>query len=114
MVRIKRGNVSRKSRNKVLKLAKGYKGAHSRLFRPANQQVLKARRYSYVGRKLLKRVQRRDWIVRINSQVKRHSQTYNKVLSGFKQNNISINRKMLSQLIVDDPLMFDYLVIKNT
>ena len=81
MVRIKRGNVARNARKKVLKMAKGYKGAHSRLFRPANQQVLKARRYSYVGRKLLKRIQRRNWIVRINSQIKRHDQTYSKVFS---------------------------------
>jgi large subunit ribosomal protein L20 len=113
MVRIKRGNVARKSRKKVLKLAKGYKGAHSRLFRPANQQVMKARRYSYIGRKLLKRVQRRNWIVRINSQVRRHDQTYSQCVSAFKRNNIALNRKMLSQLILNDPLMFDYLVLKN-
>jgi large subunit ribosomal protein L20 len=113
MVRIKRGNVARKSRKKVLKLAKGYKGAHSRLFRPANQQVMKARRYSYIGRKLLKRVQRRNWIVRINSQVRRHDQTYSQCVSSLKRNNIALNRKMLSQLILNDPLMFDYLVLKN-
>jgi large subunit ribosomal protein L20 len=113
MVRIKRGNVARKSRKKVLKLAKGYKGAHSRLFRPANQQVMKARRYSYVGRKLFKRTQRSNWIVRINSQARRHSQTYSQLFSSFKQNNIALNRKMLSQLIINDPLMFDYLVLKN-
>lgn len=113
MVRIKRGNVARKRRKGVLKLAKGYKGAHSRLFRPANQQVLKARRYSYVSRKLFKRVQRKNWIVRINSQVKRHNQNYSQIFSSFKQNKIAINRKMLSQLIVNDPLMFDFLILKN-
>ena len=71
MVRIKRGNVARKRRKTVLKLAKGYKGAHSRLFRVSNQQVMKARRYSYVSRKLFKRVQRRNWISCINSQIRR-------------------------------------------
>jgi large subunit ribosomal protein L20 len=113
MVRIKRGNVARKRRKSVLKLAKGYKGAHSRLFRVSNQQVLKARRYSYVGRKLFKRVQRRNWIVLINSQVRRHSQSYSQIFSKFKQNKIAINRKILSQLITNDPLMFDYLILKN-
>jgi len=113
MVRIKRGNVARKSRKKVLKLAKGYKGAHSRLFRPANQQVFKARRYSYVGRKLLKRVQRRNWIIRINSQVRRHDQNYSQIFSSLKRNNIALNRKMLSELIINDPLTFDYLILKN-
>ena len=113
MVRIKRGNVARKSRKKVLKLAKGYKGAHSRLFRPANQQVLKAKRYSYVGRKLFKRTQRRNWIVRINGQVRRHSQNYSQFFSALKRNKIALNRKMLSQIITNDPLMFDYLVLKN-
>jgi large subunit ribosomal protein L20 len=112
MVRIKRGNVARKSRKSILKLAKGYKGAHSRLFRPANQQVLKARRYSYVSRKLFKRVQRRNWIVTINSQVRRHNQTYSQIFSKFKQKNIAISRKMLSELITNDPQMFDYLILK--
>lgn len=113
MVRIKRGNVARKRRKSVLKLAKGYKGAHSRLFRIANQQVFKARRYSYVSRKLFKRVQRRNWIVRINSQVKRHNKTYSQIWSTLKQNKIIINRKMLAQLIVEDPLTFDCLILKH-
>ena len=67
MVRIKRGNVARKRRKKILQLAKGYRGAHSRLFRVANQQVMKALRYSYVGRKQKKRMFRRIWITRINA-----------------------------------------------
>ena len=67
MVRIKRGNIARKRRKKVLKLAKGFKGAHSKLFRVANQQVMKALKYSYVGRKQKKRVFRRLWITRINA-----------------------------------------------
>ena len=91
MVRIKRGNVARKRRKTVLKLAKGYKGAHSRLFRVSNQQVMKARRYSYVSRKLFKRVQRRNWISCINSQIRRHGTTYSQVCSKFKQNKIDPN-----------------------
>lgn len=113
MVRVKRGNVARKRRKSILKLAKGYKGAHSRLFRTSNQQVLKARRYAYTSRKLFKRTQRRSWIVRINSQVKRHDQTYSQVISQFKGKNIALNRKMLAELITNDPLMFDYLVLKS-
>ena len=93
MVRIKRGNVARKRRKAVLKLAKGYKGAHSRLFRVSNQQVMKARRYSYVSRKLFKRVQRRNWITCINSQVRRHGTTYSQVCSKFKQNKIKNIKK---------------------
>ena len=113
MVRIKRGNVARKRRKTVLKLAKGYKGAHSRLFRVSNQQVMKARRYSYVSRKLFKRVQRRNWISCINSQIRRHGTTYSQVCSKFKQNNIALNRKMLSEIIINDPLTFDYLVLQS-
>ena len=67
MVRIKRGNVARKRRKKVLSLAKGFRGTHSRLFRVSNQQVMKALRYSYIGRKQKKRQFRRLWITRINA-----------------------------------------------
>jgi|TARA_B110000208_G_C11760488_1_gene426706 large subunit ribosomal protein L20 len=113
MVRIKRGNVARKRRKRVLKLAKGYKGAHSRLFRVSNQQVLKAKRYSYVSRKLLKRVKRQNWISRINSQVRRHGTNYSQACSSLKKNKIALNRKMLSQLILNDPLMFDYVILES-
>ena len=71
MVRIKRGNVARKRRKKVLALAKGFRGAHSRLFRVANQQVMKALKYSYVGRKQKKRNFRSLWITRINAATRR-------------------------------------------
>jgi len=113
MVRIKRGNVARKRRKAILKLAKGYKGAHSRLFRVSNQQVMKARRYSYVSRKLFKRVKRRNWISCINSQVRRHGITYSQICSKFKQNQIALNRKVLAEIIVNDPLTFDYLVLQS-
>ncbi len=69
MVRVKRGNVARKRRKKILNLAKGYRGSHSRLFRVANQQVMKALTYSYIGRKQKKRIFRKLWITRINSDI---------------------------------------------
>ena len=98
MVRIKRGNVARKRRKKVLSLAKGFRGTHSRLFRVSNQQVMKARRYSYVSRKLFKRVQRRNWISCINSQVRRHDLTYSQISSKFKQNKIALKSYKLKHV----------------
>ena len=113
MVRVKRGNVARKRRKKILSLASGYRGAHSILFRIANQQVMKAKRYSYVSRKLFKRVKRRNWISCINSQVRRHGITYSQICSKFKQNKIALNRKVLAEIIINDPLTFDYLVLQS-
>lgn len=110
MVRIKRGNVARKRRKKILQLAKGYRGAHSRLFRTANQQVMKALKYSYIGRKQKKRIFRRIWIIRINSVSKLFGLKYNKLISSFKRANIELNRKMLSQLSILDSSTFNKLV----
>lgn len=110
MVRIKRGNVARKRRKKVLNLAKGFKGTHSRLFRVANQQVMKALRYSYVGRKQKKRVFRRLWITRINAASRVNGLTYSRVIHNFKKSNIELNRKMLAQLAVLDTPTFNELI----
>ena len=88
MIRVKRGNVARKRRKKILRLARGYRGAHSRLFRIANQQVMKALRYSYVGRKQKKRAFRRLWIVRINAASKLNGLSYSRVMHNFKKANI--------------------------
>jgi large subunit ribosomal protein L20 len=108
MVRIKRGNIARKRRKKVLKLAKGFKGAHSKLFRVANQQVMKALKYSYVGRKQKKRVFRRLWITRINAITRnRYNKPYNKFMHEIKKENIGLNRKILSGLAILDPVTFD-------
>jgi large subunit ribosomal protein L20 len=96
MVRVKRGNVARRRRKKVLQLAKGYRGAHSRLFRVANQQVMKALRYSYIGRKKKKRTFRKLWITRINATAKLHNLSYSKFINLLKKSNIDLNRKMLS------------------
>ena len=110
MVRVKRGNVARKRRKKILNLAKGYRGAHSRLFRVANQQVMKALRYAYVGRKQKKRTFRKIWITRINSASKLNGLTYSKLIHLFKKSNIDLNRKMLSQIAILDPATFNKLV----
>jgi large subunit ribosomal protein L20 len=110
MVRVKRGNVARKRRKKILQLAKGYRGAHSRLFRVANQQVMKALRYSYGGRKQKKRVFRKLWIARINAASRLNGLSYSRVIHKFKKSNIDLNRKMLSQIAVLDSQTFTYLV----
>jgi len=110
MVRIKRGNVARKRRKKILSLASGYRGAHSVLFRIANQQVMKALRYSYIGRKQKKRVFRQIWISRINAASRLNGTTYNQLINKFKKSNIDLNRKMLSQIAVLDAPTFKSLI----
>ena len=110
MVRVKRGNIARKRRKKILSLASGYKGAHSVLFRVANQQVMKALRYSYVGRKQKKRIFRKIWIRRINAASRANGITYSQVINQFKKSNIDLNRKMLSQIAILDSSTFQSLV----
>ena len=110
MVRVKRGNVARKRRKKILQLAKGYRGAHSRLFRVANQQVMKALRYSYIGRKQKKRIFRKIWITRINAASRVNGVTYSRLIHNFKKSNITLNRKMLAQIAVLDSMTFNELV----
>jgi len=113
MVRIKRGNVSRLHRNKILNLAKSFKGSHSKLFRIANQQVMKGLRYAYIGRKLKKRTFRTAWISRINAAAKLNESTYSKLIHGLKKAKIILNRKMLSQLALLDPHAFVKIVSKS-
>ena len=110
MVRVKRGNVARKRRKKILALASGYRGAHSVLFRVANQQVMKALRYSYVGRKQKKRIFRKIWIRRINAASRANGITYSQTIHKLKQSNIDLNRKMLSQIAVLDSSTFQSLL----
>ena len=110
MVRVKRGNVARKRRKKILKLAKGFRGAHSCLFRTAKQQVIKALRYSYHGRKQKKRQFRRLWIVRINAGLIETGLSYSSFMFLLKQSQIALNRKILSQLIILDKNTFSQLV----
>ena len=110
MVRVKRGNVAKKRRKKILLLAKGYRGAHSRLFRVANQQVIKALKYSYVGRKQKKRIFRKLWIIRINAASKLNGVSYSELIHNFKKSNIDLNRKILSQIAVLDGQTFKKLI----
>ena len=110
MTRVKRGNVARKRRKRILRLAKGFRGAHSTLFRTAKQQVLKSLKYSYIGRKNKKRYYRRLWIVRINAAVKPFNLNYSQFISALKKSKVGLNRKMLGQLAITDSKAFSYIV----
>ena len=110
MVRVKRGNVARKHRKKILKIAKGFRGTHSKLFRVANQQVMKALSYGYVGRKQNKRTFRKLWISRINIATRSNGLVYSKFIHDLKVFNVGINRKVLSQLAIVDPTTFTRLL----
>nr|UNJ15605.1 ribosomal protein L20 [Cyanidiaceae sp.] len=110
MVRVKRGNVARKRRSKILKLARGFKGAHSKLFRVANQQVNRSFRYSYFSRKLKKRSFRRLWILRLNAASRAEGLSYSQLINFLKSLGIQLNRKSLSQLAIIDHEAFKRLV----
>lgn len=110
MTRVKRGSVARKRRKKILKLAKGFRGSHSKLFRVAKQQVFKALKYSYIGRKNKKRDYRRLWIIRINASVRTYKINYSQFIYYLKKSNIALNRKILAQLSIIDKNAFDYIV----
>jgi large subunit ribosomal protein L20 len=105
-MRVKRGNVARKRRKKILKLAKGFRGSHSKLFRTANQQVMKALRNAYRDRRKRKRDFRRLWITRINAASRINGISYSQLIGNMKKANIAINRKMLANLAVLDPDAF--------
>ncbi len=109
-MRVKRGNVARKRRNKVLKLAKGFRGSHSKLFRTANQQVMKALRNAYRDRRRRKRDFRRLWITRINAASRQEGLSYSQLMGLLKKADIQINRKMLAQLAVLDYPSFQKVV----
>ncbi|MCL2928837.1 MAG: 50S ribosomal protein L20 [Trichodesmium sp. St16_bin4-tuft] len=106
MPRVKRGNVARKRRKKILKLAKGFRGAQSRLFKVANQRVMQALRNAYRDRRKRKRDFRRLWITRINAAARQQGMTYSQLICNMKRANITINRKMLAQLAVLNPEAF--------
>nr|YP_009393941.1 ribosomal protein L20 [Polysiphonia sertularioides]ARW62503.1 ribosomal protein L20 [Polysiphonia sertularioides] len=110
MTRIKRGNVARKRRKKILKLAKGFRGSQSKLFRTAKQQVLKSLKYSYVGRKHKKRLYRKLWIVRINAATRLFGISYSEFIYLLKKKKIALNRKVLSQLASIDKHAFYHLI----
>ena len=110
MARVKGAMMTRKRRNKVLKLAKGYWGAKSKHFKMANEQVMKSLMYAYVGRRLKKRDFRSLWITRISAGCKMNGMNYSTFINGLKKANITINRKMLSEMAVNDKAAFAQLV----
>lgn len=110
MPRVKKGNVSQKRHKKVLKLAKGFRGAHSKLFRTANQQVMKALRHSYRDRRRRKRDFRRLWISRINAAARQNGMSYSQLTGQLKKADIQLNRKMLANLAMLDPEAFTKVV----
>ena len=106
MTRIKRGIVKRKKHKKVLKEARGYYGAKSRSYRSAKQQLLKSLSYAYRDRKNNKRNFRRLWIIRINAAARINGLSYNEFINGLKKASVEINRKILSEIAVNDPNAF--------
>lgn len=106
MARVKGAMMTRKRRNKILKLAKGYYGSKSKLFKTANQAVMKSLKYAYVGRKLKKRDFRKLWITRINAQAKVNGMNYSRFMYGLKKAGVNMNRKMLAELAVSDKSAF--------
>ncbi|HIY06901.1 MAG TPA: 50S ribosomal protein L20 [Candidatus Evtepia faecigallinarum] len=106
MARVKGAMMTRKRRNKILKMAKGYWGAKSKHFKMANEQVMKSLTYAYVGRKQKKRNFRQLWIARINAACKLNGMNYSNFMHGLKLAGVEINRKMLAEMAVNDKAAF--------
>ena len=106
MPRVKSGVNAHKRHKKVLKLAKGYRGSKSKLFRVANQQVMKSGQYAYIHRRLKKRDFRKLWIARINAAARNNGTTYSRMVHGLKVAGVNINRKVLAELAIADPQGF--------
>ena len=112
MARIKGAMMTRKRRKKVLKLAKGYFGSKHKLFRTAKQQVMKSGNYAYIGRKQKKRSFRSLWITRISAGCKANGINYSTFMNGLKKADVTLNRKMLSEIAIHDAAAFTALVEK--
>ena len=112
MARVKGAMMTRKRRNKILGMAKGYWGAKSRHYKMANQAVMKSLRYAYAGRKMRKRDFRQLWITRISAACKMNGINYSRFMHGLKLAGIDLNRKMLSETAINDPAAFTALVEK--
>lgn len=106
MARVKKGLNARKKHKKILKLARGFYGSKSKIFRAANPAVMRSLRSAYVGRKNKKREYRRLWIARINAGARMNGISYSKLMNGLKVSGIEINRKMLSEMAIYDPAGF--------
>lgn len=113
-MRVKTGTVRKNKHRKILKLAKGYWMTRHKLFKSANEAVLHAGQYSYIGRKRRKREMRRLWIVRINGALKNFGISYNKFVNNLKKAKIEIDRKILSVLAKEDPKTFKKIVEKTS
>ena len=112
MASIKGAMMTRKRRNKVLKLAKGYYGSKHSLFKTAKQAVMKSGNYAYIGRKQKKRDFRRLWITRISAACKMNGMNYSTFMNGLNKAGITLNRKMLSEIAIADPAAFTALTEK--
>ena len=112
MPRVKRGVVAHRRHKKILKQAKGYYGARSRVFRVAKQAVIKAGQYAYRDRRQKKREFRRLWIQRINAAAREHGMSYSRFINGLKKAEIGVDRKMLAELAVNDKVAFKALAEK--
>ncbi len=112
MARVRGALATRKRRNKTLKLAKGYWGGKSRLFKTAKEAVMKSGQYAYIGRRLKKRDFRRLWITRISAACKANGMNYSTFMNGLKKANITLNRKMLSEIAINDAAGFTALTEK--
>ena len=112
MARLKGAMMTRKRRNKTLKLAKGYFGAKSKHFKMAKQAVMKSGQYAYIGRKQRKRDFRQLWITRISAAAKLNGMNYSTFMNGVKKAGITLNRKMLSEIAINDPAGFTAIVEK--
>ena len=112
MARVKGAMMTRKRRNKILKLAKGYWGAKSKHFKMAKQAVMKSGNYAFIGRKLKKRDFRSLWITRISAQCKVNGINYSRFMNGLKKAGIDLNRKMLAEIAVSDKEAFAAIVEK--
>lgn len=110
MPRVKRGFKARRRRNKVLKLAKGYRGARSKLFRSATEAVDRALNYAYRDRRVRKRDFRALWIARINAASRDNGLSYSRLIHGLKKAEVGLDRKILAQLAVEDPKGFSGVV----
>ena len=112
MARVKRAVNALKKRRKVFKLSKGYFGAKSKQYRAASEQVRRSLRYAYIGRKLQKREYRRLWIARINAAARMNGISYSRLMNSLKVAGVNVNRKMLSELAINDAKAFTALVEK--
>ena len=112
MSRVKTGVTARARHKKILKLAKGYRGTRSKLLKRAHEAVLRAGEHSFEGRRKRPGDMRQLWISRINSALRKHEIMYSRFIAGLKKSNIELNRKMLSEIAINDPKSFDEIVDK--